>query len=266
MIKDFIKPINSTHSIKEAVITVFLSNPIVKPERFLKLMDTSGYAEWFQKADNIDGFKIGIRGNKEGLEANSPELKKNIGFRFASFKNGKTDYVLQGLNEDNRTFISFHSLIYDRWKSFCEHYSKVTQELNSIQSEFYVNAISLNYVDSFFWLKESEIDVSEIFVKENELLPNSFFESSNTNYSLSLENNKENKRTLERLIVNVDSNTNNEINVSHVVTTKLADSIDLKDLISTNEIFDILDQAHINNKSILKKLFNKDVLELINLT
>jgi hypothetical protein len=34
-----ISPINKDHSIKEAVISLFLANPIIKPERFQKIIE-----------------------------------------------------------------------------------------------------------------------------------------------------------------------------------------------------------------------------------
>lgn len=265
MIDKFLKPFNKNHSIKEAVIYVFLSSPIVKPERFIDLIDDQ-FKQSFQKAETLNQFRINFRGDREKVEATKPQLKENIGFRFTAFSEGKTKYVLQGVNEENRSYISFHNLMYESWTDFYDHYRKFVKGLFERQKEIFINAISLNYVDSFFWLDESkEIDVKKIFNENYDDIPASFFNSTNSEFTLITEQDHEQNKKLERINIKVDSNGNGEINISHVLTNKLQEPTDFCEILDKREFLDVLNDAHRANKEKLKNLLEKDVLNLINL-
>jgi len=89
-----VKPVNETHSIKEAVISLFLANQILKPERFNELIKTS-LKEKFQLFEPIIQFQFEVK-NPLATSATTPkpEVLNNIGFKFTSFYNGAPATVL----------------------------------------------------------------------------------------------------------------------------------------------------------------------------
>ena len=123
-VKDLIVPYNSNHSIKEAVIAIFLANRIIKPERFQKLIEHD-FKDEFQQFDKIG--KVAFRFQHEtGQPANItiPEKEEDAGFNFISYDKGEVNKILQARNENDRYFISFHDRKYVSWSDFYQSYIK----------------------------------------------------------------------------------------------------------------------------------------------
>ena len=66
-ISEKIQPIKKSHSIREAVISVFLQNPIIKPERFQSLIDGE-FKDIFQQFDPLSQVKVQIKSEKGEFE------------------------------------------------------------------------------------------------------------------------------------------------------------------------------------------------------
>jgi len=52
-----ISPISNEHFIKEVVISLFLANPIIKPERFQQLIETD-FKDKFQKFEPLSQVEL----------------------------------------------------------------------------------------------------------------------------------------------------------------------------------------------------------------
>ncbi len=264
-INNQIKPYNPNHSIKEAVISVFLSNPIIKPLRFKSLIETD-FKDKFQQFEPLKQIKFKFLG--EISNSNRPEqhITEEAGFRFSHFENGIKKTVLQGLNEDHRQFISFHSFEYTSWKDFLNNFKFAITSLSNFQSDLFVTAISLHYIDEFNWIDSSNpIDSRVIFNQTSKIIPLIFYNSINSQFNLITEHIENNKKYFNRIEISTESNFSQIIQISHNISQALDDVITLKDLISLEILEEILSTAHSKNKELLQDILTPEIKELINL-
>lgn len=264
-LREQIRTANNNHSIKEAVIAVFLVNPIIKPERFQKLIE-GDFANEFHQFETLNQVNVQFK-NEIGKQPDFiKELRTNVGFKFSKFNKGKNEKVLQGLNEINRTFISYHSLDYTRWVNFLNEFIHIVKTISNYHRELFVSALSIHYIDEFEWIGKDELDLRTIFNGDGEYLPNEFFNSKVSNYSLVTEKISDGRKYLDRLEIVVESQITHTIRVSHNVTLPLEDVIDLANLINEDFFLDILNKGHLHNKEILHDILRPAIKELINLT
>lgn len=261
-------PFSGNHSIKEAVISIFLLNDIIKPERFQKLIQSKDFQESFKKFEPLESFQLQIK-NEAGASSVNYNALKNSGFRFSGFDNaGKTVKVFQGSNEDNRRFISYHDLNYSSWKNFNADYLKIINHLISDFNEpFLVDSFSLHYIDVFNWKAGiNEFPKEEIFNRNGKILPLKFFESEfDTTFLLTIEQIIENVKFLDRIQIKIENKILPEITISHNISYKLINEEELSSLINKPEFYNTLSLAHGNNKKVLSEILTKEVQELIKL-
>jgi hypothetical protein len=114
-LEEKLKPINKEHSIKEAVIGLFLATPIVKPSRFQELIEKE-FSSIFQQFEPLAQFQFQVKPQPGNLNI-QPGPQNDVGFKFTSFKKGTPEKILQGFNDsgNSRNFISYHTLNYTRW-------------------------------------------------------------------------------------------------------------------------------------------------------
>jgi uncharacterized protein (TIGR04255 family) len=263
---ELLKPANEHHSIKECVVTLFLAAPILKPASFKKLLETDFLKTSFQQFELLQERMIDI-----SLAQDQPTARAagnyDIGFQFKSFKNGDIDFLLRGVNDFHRQYLSFHSLQYTRWMPYCEQLKKTMAALSMSDETLFFNAFSLHYIDEFEWLEETDIDPKLIFRADADALPTSFF--STTKASLSLETETVGVPAFfDRYDIYFNPNTNPNIRIAHNVTCVLDDLYSLKDTFypEASVFFDEkLNEAHIRNKKSLKNLLTQDVCDLIHL-
>ena len=262
--KEILRPINDTHSIKEAVITLFLSNPIIKPERFDALIKNE-FKEVFQKFEPTSQVEFQFKGKENGIvEGSAPLVQENVGFIFSKFDQGKTVAALQARNEVSRTFISYHSLDYSDWDIFFDEFIKLASTVANFHSQLFVNAFSLHYIDEFEWLNKGEIDAKQVFNENATLLPKDFFQSKVTNYQLvTLKSNS--YEYYDRIEIKVEQRPKTFLTVSHNVVQNLNDNVLMNDLISSAKFKEMLYLAHEQNKNTLENIFREDVCSLIGL-
>lgn len=260
-----IRPISGNHSIKEAVISVFLANPLIKPERFGQLIE-SNFKDFFQQFEHVHQFAFEIRNDPSGIR-NFPGPSEVVGFRFLSFEKGARKRVLQGINEQQRSFLSYHSFIYDSWSRFYEDSVKCFQGITELQSDIFINAFSLHYIDEFLWIDPANpIDVGTLFRRDTRYIPSEFFQSSQTTYALVTERVLDAvTKYFDRLEIVVDSKIRPLIRVSHNITQPLKEPKTLKELLQLEDFGRILTLAHTHNKELLKDVLTKDVARLINI-
>lgn len=259
-----VKPINENHSIKEAVITLFLSTSIVKPQRFESLIANELKSE-FQKFENVNQVQFRIQGNDGGTMENSgPEIFENMGFRFQKFEEGKIVRALQGINESLRSFISYHNLDYSRWNMFYEEFKKYMNVIHVFHPNLFISAISLHYIDEFIWESKDPIVNSEIFNSQSSILPKDFFVTQLKNFQF-VTVQKEDFNHFDRLEIRVDEGPKPHIVISHNVAFELSEPNELGSLFVGDDFENKMKKAHSVNKKVLKNILNSNTCELINL-
>ena len=263
----FLRPFSQNHSIREAVISIFLVNPIIKPERFEQLI-SNGFNDDFHLYEATNAVQIQFKQNANGFSP-QPEQQPNIGFRFLGFANGKIGRMLQGTNDLNRTFISYHSFAYTRWNQFLDDYLKYLKIITNFQSDIFVRAVSVHYIDELNWISNSAMDLTKVFNDEAKYMSKAFLESSNTsNFMYSTEKtDSSNCLTMDRLEIKVDNKNNKNIIISHNITKQFNDFENLSTLIDSDQSFfkSSLQDLHNYNKKILSDILNENVKTLINL-
>lgn len=261
-LKTVLKPVSEKHSVKEAVITLFLANPIIKPERFEALIKDK-FKDKFQKFEKLNQVQFQFKGNDGGsVESTAPSILENVGFKFQRFEEGKTVTALQGVNELLRNFISYHSLDYSDWDLFLPDFKSVMIEVANFHPELFVNAFSLHYIDEFLWDSEEEILPNHIFNENSILLPKEFFSCRLNNYQLTTFKNDK-FEYFDRLEIQVDEGPKKFITISHNVIHSLNENIALNKLVESAELKDMLDHAHLLNKKTLVSILSKEVCDLI---
>lgn len=148
-IEDKVYPVRGKHSIKEVVISLFLAEPIREPDRFEDLINTA-YKDLFQKFEPVSQLQVQFQKGGKGHETRFSH-NDNAGFKFISGQEGTTERMLQGINEPKRTFISYHSLNYDRWDSFLNEYKETITVLSQVYPDLPITAFSFHYIDELIW-------------------------------------------------------------------------------------------------------------------
>ncbi len=266
---DFIEkihPISGKHSIKEATISLFLVNQIIKPERFQKLIETS-YKGNFQQFAEVEQLQVEIQ-NKNAESTVNTNTRKNIGFRFFGFNDkGKTTKVFQGINEDERKFISFHCLDYLTWQNFYDDFIDTVKKLSLEHNELFAHSFSLQYVDVFNWSGIiTDFQAALFFNEKSQTLPLKFFSSKfSRTYLLTIEEEFEGLKFFDRIEVRLENKLIPEITISHNIAHQLDTEQDLATLINTEQFIKMLKIAHKRNKEILGDILTVEIKNRINL-
>lgn len=259
-----ISPINKDHSIKEAVISLFLANPIIKPERFQKLIENE-LKDKFQKFETVNQFQFELQNTVGRTPTLNQQFLQNVGFKFLAFDRGENVRVLQGINEKGRNFISFHELDYKRWRSYYDEYINVLKIISKFHPEFFVTAVSLHYIDQFLWNSVEKIDLNLLFDESASYIPKGFFDSTLNNYSIVFEKKIDDNIFIDRLEIKVDHQIRPMITISHNVTQPLSDITSLSELLESVMFSKVLNSCHSHNKEILADILTKEVKSKINL-
>lgn len=263
-LETIINPAGKNHSIKEAVISLFLANPIIKPERFQQLIELD-FKDRFQKFETINQVELQVQNPVGGLPTLNQQILSNVGFKFQSFEKGLNVKALQGINERARNFISYHSLDYTRWQSFYSDYLDVIKIVSKFHPELFVTALSLHYIDQFSWISAEPIDLNKLFNKGGNYIPNDFFSSTVNNYSIVTEKYIDGELYVNRLEIKIEHNIRPMITISHNVTQPLKDVVELRELLASEKFTTILNTSHTHNKEILFDILTFDVKEMIKL-
>lgn len=261
---DQIRPISGTHSIKEVVASVILATPIIKPERFKKLIDLNLKDKFhqFEVAERWGG-EASIQDGK--FQVTSPELEENVGFRFLSYEGGERKSILAGINEEKRSYIAYHAFSYQDWKSFYNEYTYCLEALNEQHSsELFIRAFNLQYVDQFQWVdKKNQIDANVLFNNGCKYLPTMFFESKMIDYKMVANNEEDGVAFLDRLEIKIVSKFNPIIQITHSYVQPLTETSDFKKLVDEGNFKKSMDFAHNHNKSILSDILTVPAKQMI---
>lgn len=261
-----LKPFAGSHSIKEAVIALFLASKIMKPNEYESLIaDVNQLGQDFQQFEVLNPTQIKFEGPNVSI------LKgENAGFKFTGFDKGKPEKILRGINEENRFFYSFHLFNYKNWNLFKGDFLKFISILDKFQPGAFVQAYSLTYLDEFTWDQKSEMsngyEAKKLFNENSDFLPKNFFESNNVSYTLDADKSDDIKKYSDRLDITIrDKMLGKNIGISHNQTFFLPEVNRLGNLIEDDRFSEDLDAAHDGNKHLLKNILMKEVLGKINL-
>lgn len=260
-----IKPINDQHSIKEAVLSLFLPNPIIKPSRFKDLIHGKFNAV-FHQFEPVQQFTATIKNEKGVITSNSFKTENDVGFRFISFSGGKVEKVFQCMNQDKRNFFAYHDLKYIGWTDFFSNFKKIIEVVSNYEPSTYINGFSIHYIDEFLWIdRDNLIDISCLFNVESKYLPKEFFTEGTTNYSFVTKGVLDDGTTIfDRLEIKVEPKVVPKIVISHNITQPLSDFVKLSEVISDN-FSDHFKNVHERNKALLKDVLKPEVCKRIDI-
>jgi hypothetical protein len=254
-------PISGKHSISRVIASVFIPQVFIKPQ---DVFDNVKDIDWFikyQKKGLLKSATINIKNNSFDI---SREHEPR-GFMFEEYdSNGLVENILKidNINE-NQSIISFETRKYIDWVSLKKRFLNDITELSE-KNNFYIDAISLTYVDEFKWGDvENNIDVKSIFNIESELINQKFLVSKNGTLILIAQGKNEKNYNFEE---KTEVSFNNDIK-RVILNHQFAIKLDELNLFSEfkNEFLSLYDIAHEENKKILKDILTTECQSLINL-
>ncbi len=134
------------------------------------------------------------------------------------------------------------------------------------QKDTFINATSMHYVDEFLWNSEEQLSLEKIFNRQSEYLPNKFFIDKLFNFVFQSEVNEE-VSFIDRIAISVSQNFSvPTISISHNATYLYDKELNLSENLDSNLFWDFLEDAHNQNKVLLRDLLTPDILKLINLS
>lgn len=268
MVKDKLIPYTESHSISEVIFSLFLVQPLIKPERFEKIFqaENNTLQNYFQEFKPIISQEFGFTFNNENSPTVDPRANKIVGFEFRKFAEGKLKKVFN-LNNEPNPILAIHDLEYSRWAVFYPEIDKIINGFKNFDSNMYIRGIGISYVDQFTWNDKNYPDIKSIF-KSNKYLPEIIFESKNNlNFSTNHTRVVEDCLYSENINVNINRITKGSFNISiiHNAIENIIDFKSLDDLFKDNFLKECSTKVHNLNKDLLKTILQDDVLSLINL-
>jgi uncharacterized protein (TIGR04255 family) len=256
--------IKGENSIREAAITIFLANKIIKPSRFNSIITDTPLKEVFQQFQPLKGVNIQIKHSAADFTSQK-DIDNDRGFQLLKFEKGERRYIVQGVNEPDRTFYSFHELSYTRWNNFIEIFKKTISEINNFQKGIFINGIGLQYIDEFFWNSEEDFDLSRIMIPAN-YLPQNFIKISGGHLSNMRElQTADGQKMYDRIEVLVSPDIQKTVTISHGQSILFEDILEYNDGIFESHIMKNLNKLHETNKEFLMTTLNQEIKDLIKL-
>jgi uncharacterized protein (TIGR04255 family) len=252
-------PYSKNNAISETVFTLFLEQPIVKPEEFVINANTV-FNGFFHQNQLITSRNISI--NELGKPQNvSDEIS---GFLFKYFENGNERWLLKADKFGEIQRVSLHCLLYKDWNDYKSNVLKIFKEISDFRKDLFVRAYSLSYIDQFDWMEDSEPPMNEIF-KQSEMLPNILLKSNETwNYSVQITKKSEINNIEKSYTDRIDAalrkkETNYNILLAHNTIQELNSPETINNLFNDSLIDTLLDFAHKNNKKIVNTILTEPV-------
>lgn len=257
---DNLYPILGEHSINRTLISLYLPQMVLKPEKLFEKLNIEYFTK-YQRRNLLHSKTISFVNKNNTVSIVDEKINENIvGFIFEEFNDdGVVENILILKNENNKSSINFETRNYTSWEIFFKRFYTDLQNVFD-QQDLYFEAISLTYEDEFIWKSESKIPVYDIFEKNFELINSKFLNSTNGTIVLFSQN--EDNKIEEKTEISFN-NESKRIQIIHQHVTKFQDIIDSNSL--SKNIKDKLDVAHLSNKITLNSLLTKEVKQKINL-
>lgn len=254
-------PVSKNHSINRVIANFFIPQSIIKPDFLFEKIVNSNKLTNYQKRGLAKSKTINL--NDKNLNISNDEIR---GFIFEEFnKIGKSINVLKVENTSNKAQINFENREYVSWDVFKTRLYSEIKSLSEVYDVF-VEAIALTYVDEFIWNSKENINIKEIFDAQSELLNTKFINSHNGTLVLISQSDKLENIQFEEEKTEVMFNNNiKRVIVNHTFAIKFSD---IKAYSADNNsafIENCFEKAHQSNKDLLKKIFTKEIQDLIKL-
>ncbi|WP_392420803.1 TIGR04255 family protein [Capnocytophaga canis] len=252
-------PIAKKHSISGVSASIFLPQSLIKPEDVFNKINQGKALSEYQKKGLISSKTINL--HNDGLQISGDEI---FGFVFEEFNQiGSSVNVLkvENINGKSKSQMSFETKDYTNWNKFKERFFENIDSLANVFN-FYVEAISLNYVDEFIWQSNEKIPISSIFNQDAELMNSNFTQSHNGTLiiiSQSEHNPKEKFREEKTEIL--FNNDVKKVIINHIYAIKL------EDFKEYNKFFleELFNEAHSKNIELLNKILTPEIRDKIDL-
>lgn len=252
------EPISKEHSISRVTANLFLAQNIIKPKDILDKLTAENLLVKYQRK--------GLGLNKQINFANNNFQLVNeevVGFLLEEFNDsGKSinSLKVENIGDLSKARISFETKFYTRWANFVERFNIDIEDLKKV-FPFYVEAISLNYIDEFNWNSQTKIPIDEIFNTESDLLNSNFIDSHNgTLIVISQSEPKSGSRVYEEKTEILFNNVLKKVIINHTVGIKLEDY-----KLWNSDIRELFNEAHNKNKDLLKKILKDSIKHQIQL-
>ncbi|ATA90004.1 TIGR04255 family protein [Capnocytophaga stomatis] len=252
-------PVAGNHSISRVSANIFLPQSLIKPEDVFDKINQKKALSEYQKKGLISSKTINL--HNDGLHISSDEI---FGFVFEEFNEiGSSVNVLkiENINDKSKSQISFETRDYTNWMNFKERFFRNIDSLANVYP-FYVEAMSLNYIDEFIWQSDEKIPVSSIFNQDAELMNSNFIQSHNGTLVIisQSEHNPKEKFREEKTEILFNNDVKRVI-INHIYAIKLEDFKGY-DKSFLEELFN---EAHSKNIELLDKIFTSEIKKNINL-
>lgn len=254
-------PVSKNHSVNRVIANFIIPQNIIKPDfLFKKLVEANKFQE-YQKRGLATSKTINL--DNDSLNVSNDEVK---GFVFEKFNNnGNTTRILRVENVANKAQIVFENRDYVSWNDFKHVLFSEIKVLSGI-FELFVEAITLTYIDEFIWNSKDNINIKQIFDEKSELLNTKFISSHNgTLVLVSQSDNLDNIQFEEEKIEVMFNNNIKRIIVNHTFAIKFSDIKAYVEEENAKFVENGFEKAHQTNKDLLKKIFTKEVQDLIKL-
>ncbi len=260
------------HSITEAILSIFLLQPLIKPSRFKELL-TEGHPlnnrfQHFQIQQSLNfSAEIGVnRELKPDLRSTTPQ---DMGFIMNAFKNGTPEYILTYQTNGPAHVISIHAMQYESWNLFIKDVSIFLNALAQFQQNIFFHTIGLTYIDQFNWLGEDELEMKMIFNENSSYLPPQILENKGEwNYTFGHTMNIPDKLLFEHINLGISTvaNNNSLLTLSHNVARGFIENEkELNEKTITDDIIGEAEYLHTLNKLFLKSCLKEEILLMIGL-
>jgi len=264
MLLEHLIPCRNTHAVKEVTLSIFLDKKIDSIESYESFM-SRGLSSFFKRFELIKAHRINFDMGKNNPSISQSEPTVN-GFQFTNYDNGKPIQVFRGINEDNRVFFSFHELNYVRWVDYRNLFQKCISLIES-KSDFKVKAYSLHFIDEFLWNSNKPIPYSDIFSKDNDIIPKTVLNSNSFDMVITKTKEADNGVT-ERIQLNGIHNKlgiDSKLVLSHNLSQIVHANEDIIKLIKSNSFMKRIDKLHTINKELLNNIFTSEITKRIKL-
>jgi uncharacterized protein (TIGR04255 family) len=256
-------PISGKHSISKVVANVLIPQVILKPKDIFENLKLNQNLKTYQKKSLLKLKRI-VNFGKLNLIEDADE-DSITGFIFEEFnEEGRLKNIFKIENKhEKQSVVTFETRIYEDWDNF---YNRFKEDLKIFSDylNFYIEAISLTYIDEFIWKSNDAIAVNLVFDKNSELLNKKFLDSKNGSIILFSQNQEKNLNFEERIEISF-SNRIKRIVINHQYGKKMSELELFTQLSGDNSFDEKFNEAHTENKKTLKDLLSSDVQDLISL-
>ena len=255
--------IQQNHSVKEAVISFTVKPEIQAPSDYRKLLGQgSPLSDFYHQFEPVKTVEITMDVKRSESQIKTEQIS---GFKLIGFKNGKTSHVIQGLNQPNQGVFTFNTVDYTNWHDFKASVTRDANVIAKFKPTYLIKAISLLYIDEFYFESGISYNPNGLFNKDSRNLPEGILDAAFVDYNIVMRRNNSQYTYEENLSTKVyDEGSKKTIRIIENLTFPIV-PVSFLELFNNESLSKILDFAHSENKSLLMDILNPDISKLIGL-